>query len=671
MSNSVFSAQWYRVAGLHPRLRAHVRVTRQIYRNEVWHVLADPVSGHFHRINATAYAFVGRCDGRHSVDEISEALLAGDPDSALTQDEIVRLLVQLNQHGLIQCELTPDVESIFHREALVERQQRRLAINPLAFRVRLGDPTAILARFDPWLRTLFARPILALCVVLILTGALTAAMNLPELSLQVRTRMGTPRFLLMAWLLYPFIKAIHEFAHALAIRRFGGEVHQMGVSLLVLMPAPFVDASAASAFPLCLPAPGGQRRGHPGGNGDRGPAVILWALVEPGLVRDAALVVAFICGVSTLFFNGNPLLRFDGYFVLCDALDLPNLGLSQPRLVALRDIQSPPRPRRACIARSPAGANASGCPTRRPPWHYRLVLSIAIVAWIGSWSTPLGLLAGHRPGLAMVFRPVARLLAPPACPWPCPCPSASGPSEGRRGPESGRAVLFCLVPLPFATVGRGVVWVPEQAQLRTGTDGFIAHLDARHGEQVAGQVLARMSDNRLVAEAVKLRSQLEALDVDLYQAMLRDPVKARNVEEEMVRLRSQLGRIGELQGLLVLRAGVSGAPGDAQAGRHGGGLRAPRSAARAHPHQRSGQVRVAVEQDDAALVRQETRAGLGAAGGDAGGILPGRLLRAVPAPPRSCPVLPWASTPAATSLWIRPTRIISRPLNRYSSSTSG
>jgi hypothetical protein len=123
--NSVFSAQWYRVAGLHPRLRAHVRVTRQIYRNEVWHVLADPVSGHFHRINATAYAFVGRCDGRHSVDEISEALLAGDPDSALTQDEIVRLLVQLNQHGLIQCELTPDVESIFHREALVERQQRR------------------------------------------------------------------------------------------------------------------------------------------------------------------------------------------------------------------------------------------------------------------------------------------------------------------------------------------------------------------------------------------------------------------------------------------------------------------------------------------------------------------------------------------------------------------
>jgi len=201
MSGSVFSSQWYRVAGLHPRLRAQVRVTRQIYRNEVWHVLADPVSGRFHRMNAAAYAFIGRCDGQHTADQISEALLAHDPDSALTQDEIVRLLVQLNQRGLIQCELTPDVEAIFHREEQAQRKQRRLAINPLSFRVRLGDPTALLQRFDPWLRLMFSWPVLTFWVLLILVGLSTAAMNFSELSLQVRTWMGTPRFLLMAWLL--------------------------------------------------------------------------------------------------------------------------------------------------------------------------------------------------------------------------------------------------------------------------------------------------------------------------------------------------------------------------------------------------------------------------------------------------------------------------------------
>ena len=71
MSASVFSSQWYRVAGLHPCLRAQLRVTRQIHRREVWYVLADPLSGRFHRINAAAYAFVGRCDGRHAAPSAS------------------------------------------------------------------------------------------------------------------------------------------------------------------------------------------------------------------------------------------------------------------------------------------------------------------------------------------------------------------------------------------------------------------------------------------------------------------------------------------------------------------------------------------------------------------------------------------------------------------------
>lgn len=175
MGASVFSSQWYRVAGLHPCLRAQLRVTRQIHRREVWYVLADPLSGRFHRMNAAAYAFVGRCDGRHSVEALSEALLAEAPEQALTQDEIVRLLVQLNQRGLIQCELTPDVAAIFHREEQDSRRQRRLGVNPLAFRLRLGDPSALLARFDPWLDRLVSGWMLLFLAFLIAGGGLVAA----------------------------------------------------------------------------------------------------------------------------------------------------------------------------------------------------------------------------------------------------------------------------------------------------------------------------------------------------------------------------------------------------------------------------------------------------------------------------------------------------------------
>ena len=366
MSGSVFSSQWYRVAGLHPSLRPHLRVTRQIHRREVWYVLADPLTGRFHRMNAAAYAFVGRCDGRHSVEALSEALLAEAPDEALTQDEIVRLLVQLNQRGLIHCELTPDVVAIFQRERQASRQQRRLGVNPLAFRIRLGDPSALLARFDPWLEWLVSGWMLLFLAALIAGGGLVAAMEFDRLAADVRTWMATPRFLLIAWLLYPLIKAVHELAHGLVVRRHGGEVHQVGVSLLLLTPAPFVDASAASAFREASNRLAVSAAGILVELAIAGAALMLWALVEPGLVRDVCLVAAVIGGVSTVLFNGNPLLRFDGYYMLCDAFDLPNLAtrstafwryLLLGRVLGLADVASPSR----------AGASGCGCcATRRP-----------------------------------------------------------------------------------------------------------------------------------------------------------------------------------------------------------------------------------------------------------------------------------------------------------------
>lgn len=631
MSASVFSNQWYRVAGLHPRLRSQVRVTRQIYRNEVWYVLADPVSGRFHRMNAAAYAFVGRCDGRRTVDAVSDAMQTLDPDGALTQEEIVRLLVHLNQRGLVQCEITPDVEAIFHREQQEQRQERRLAVNPLAFRVRLGDPSAFLDHFDPWLRLLFSWPLLFAWLMLLLAGAVIAAMNFSELESHARTWMGTPRFLLIAWLLYPGIKAIHELSHALAVRRFGGEVHQVGVSLMLLTPAPFVDASAASAFRYSAQRLVVSAAGIITELVIAAIALVAWLLVEPGMVRDVALVIAVIGSVSTLLFNGNPLLRFDGYYVLCDALDLPNLATRSKawwryvllnRVVGIPNVPSP-EPARGEKPWLYFYAPASGV--------YKVGISLAIVGWIGSWSMVLGLVAGAGVAFAMVVKPVFQV-------WRNLLNMTLPEVMRRRVLRTGAGIsvalliVFAGVPFPFATVAQGVVWVPEQAQVRTGTDGFIVSLEARHGDRVeAGQVLARLEDTHLVADALRLTSQLDALDADLYQAMLRDPVKARNVEEEIGRVRAQLARVQELQGLLVLRAGVTGQlvmPRQADTE----GAFVPRGALLGHVlTDDAASLRVVLEQDVAALVRDDTRGVVVQLAEQPGESIPARLLRTVPA----------------------------------------
>lgn len=637
MGASVFSSQWYRVAGLHPSLRPQLRVTRQIHRREVWYVLADPLSGRFHRMNAAAYAFVGRCDGRRSVEALSEALLAEAPEEALTQDEIVRLLVQLNQRGLIQCELTPDVAAIFHRELQASQRRRRLGVNPLAFRLRLGDPSALLARFDPWLGWLMSGWMLLFLAVLIVGGGLVAAMHFDRLEADVRTWMATPRFLLIAWLIYPLIKTVHELAHGLAVRRYGGEVHQVGVSLLLLTPAPFVDASAASAFRHASQRLAVSAAGILTELAIAGAALVLWALVEPGLVRDVSLVAAVIGGVSTVLFNGNPLLRFDAYCMLCDAFDLPNLAtrstafwryLLLGRVLGLADVPSP-EPGRGerpwLLLYAPAS------------WLYRAFLSVAIVGWVGSWSMVLGVLAGVAMLGALLVMPVVIF-------WRRLLRLALPEAQRRRALRAagalciGCVVLVGVVPLPFSSVAQGVVWVPEQAQLRTGTDGFLVALEARHGDRVeAGQVLARFEDPRLTADVEKYRHRLAALDADLFQAMLRDPVKLRNVEEEIERVRTQLARALELQAALELRAGASGQ------------LVMPRQADMEGVFARRGtllghiltgeasSLRVVVEQDVAALVRDDTRSASVRLAELPGEVFPAHVLRAVPAATEKLP----------------------------------
>src|SRR6185503_545443 len=122
------------------------------------------------------------------------------------------------------------------------------------------------------------------------------------------------------------------------------------IMLLVLSPVPYVDASSAWAFQdkrkrMMVGAAGIAVELFLGSL-----ALFVWLAVEPGAVRAVAYNVMLISGVSTLLFNGNPLLRFDGYYVLADAIEIPNLGtranrylgyLFQRYVLGVPDAESP------------------------------------------------------------------------------------------------------------------------------------------------------------------------------------------------------------------------------------------------------------------------------------------------------------------------------------------
>jgi len=548
----LFSDAWYRVSSLKPRLAQQLKIVRQPVRDQVWHVLIEAESGRQVRLNQVAWEFGGRCDGTHTVAELWELLLARLGEDAPSQEDVLRMLAQLYRHGMLQFDAAPHLSMLFAEREKEGKRNRRRWINPLLVRMRLFDPTRLLDRIEPWLGPLFSRPGLLAWLVCVLAGALLCLVNFPQLKAETLARSASPQMLWLAWLSFPIIKAIHELSHALAVRRFGGEVRELGLSLMFLVPAPYVDASAANAF---------VRRSHRIVVSAAGImtelllaafAAAVWLAVQPGVVRDAALATLLICSVSTLLFNGNPLLRMDGYYVLSDALDLPNLAArsnawwSEYAHRLVRGQQSVPPATLAAgelkwlLMYSPAS------------WLFRLSLFYALVTWIGGkswvlgWAVALGLLGWMAlRGSSFVMKVsdgLSRLRAAAALSW-------------------GALVMFALalvlfvLPVPSIVVARGVVWPPEGAQVRAEISGIVIQTLVANGSVIeAGDVLLTLSDPLLTAERDRRASQLAGLQSQQYLALMNDPVKAVGIAEDIARNEAEILRVEQQLAQLTVRS---------------------------------------------------------------------------------------------------------------------
>lgn len=557
-TESLFSPNWFRVADLHPLLGGHVQVRRQPNRDALWYVFSDTATGRQHRLNDIAYQFAGRCNGRHSTQQIWETLLEKLGDHAPSQEEIIQLIGNLSESGMLQVDRLSDVDTLFERHEEHASKQRHGRLNPLAFRINLFNPDSLLRRFDGLGQQLFRSWMLGAWGLLVGLALVGAFAHWSELRAHAATYMLTPRYLILMWLCFPVIKAVHELAHGLAVRRWGGEVTQMGITLLVLVPTPFVDASAASAFRHTYQRVMVSASGIMSELLIAALALFIWLNTEPGLLRDIAFVFAFIGSVSTVLFNGNPLLRFDGYYVLSDALNLPNLAprssrywvyLAQRYLLKLPNARSP----------EPAQRERIWLLLYAPlSWLFRIFIGVLITFWVASKSIFLGLTAGLFMLYTTLAQPLYKVLR-----FAFFSPALGTKRLRARLITVGFAVLVLvaigIVPMPSTTVAEGVVWLPERAQLRAETGGFIVSLTAKDGEHVQpGQLIAVLEDPTLEAGRRELQGKLDGLRAKHYQTFLSDPLKAKNADEAMQRTEAELARVEQRLSQLEVRTQIAG-----------------------------------------------------------------------------------------------------------------
>lgn len=559
MSESLFSQSWYRVAGLKPRLRSHAKIHRHDYRDEVWYVLEDGSSGRCHRFSAAAHSMIGLMDGERTVQQIWDAVVARLGDDAPTQDETIRLLGQMHAADVLLCDLPPDSREIVQRREQQQRRQlwQRLA-QPLAVRLPLFDPDPFLTRWMPLVRPLFSWFGLALWIGVVSIGWVLAASHWSELTNNLSDRVLAADNLLMLWLAYPLVKSLHELGHGFAVKNWGGQVHEIGVMLLVLMPVPYVEASSASAFREK------HKRAIVGAAGIlvelflAALAVILWLNVEPGPVRALAFNVMLIGGVSTLFFNGNPLLRYDGYYVLSDLIEVPNLAtrsnrylgwLAQRWLFDLRDAEPP------LVA---AGERLWLVSYGVASYCYRMFITLAIALFIAGQFFFLGVLLS-------VWAVAMQLV------WPLVKGLGFVLNSPRLNRRRARAVLtttaavaalvafVVLVPVPSWTRAEGVVWLPEQAQVRAQADGVVVRLLATPGQPVVpGDPLIETEDPFLLQQVRLLEARRRELDARLTRAQVRERSQAQVAREEINVVEADLARARERLDALVIRSEAAG-----------------------------------------------------------------------------------------------------------------
>ncbi|MEN8800353.1 MAG: HlyD family efflux transporter periplasmic adaptor subunit, partial [Thiogranum sp.] len=560
MSHHGNSQHWYRVSGLRPRLVPHADLQRHMVRGKVWHVLHNRVSGRSYRFSGNAHHFIALMDGRRAVEDLWEANGDSLGDEGLNQEEVVGLLRRLYSADLLQTDTSIDATEIFERQQLQARAKWIGRVkNPLAIKIPLFDPDRTLERLLPFFRPLFGRIGLMLWLAVLCAGAVMAAVHWPEIVGDTSTSLLSPQNLALLWLCYPLIKALHELGHGLATKVWGGEVHEVGVILLALIPVPYVDASAAGTFPEKH-----QRMvvGAAGMMVELFLAVLalwLWLNTEPGLIHSLAYNIMLIGSVSTLFFNGNPLLRFDGYYVLTDTIGMPNLAtrsnqylgyLVKRYLFGVRSLESPTTAdgeRRWLIGYGILS------------YLYRVIILVTIVLFVAESYPGIGVLIALWATATMLVLPVLKqtraLLTSPILQR-----QRARAVSISAGLVAGAAALLFMVPAPLATLAEGVIAPPEGAELRAGQEGTVTRLLTQPDTRVErDQPLIETEDPFLKARTQNLQARLRELSIRR-QVLLAEQkqVEADILDEEIQVVKEDLDRSREQAESLLLRSPVEG-----------------------------------------------------------------------------------------------------------------
>ncbi len=533
--------------------RPDLQAKRHLYHGRSYWVVKEPVGLNYFRFHDEEYAILNMLDGHTSLQQIKDRFQADFAPQRITLQDLQQFIGMLHRSGLVISRATGQGRQL-RRRGDDKRKKELLGklANVFALRFRGIDPEGLLNFLNPFTWWFFTLPALILVSLFGLSAIKVVLVNIQEF----RSKLPTFEQFFAAhnWIYLgvtmALVKVLHEFGHGLSCKRYGGECHEMGVMMLVFTPCLYCNVSDSWMLP---------NKWHRVFIGAAGMyvelalasvATYMWWFSEPGMFNFLCLSVMFICSVSTVVFNGNPLLRFDGYYILMDILEIPNLRQKATEIL------------KRWFQKNCLGLELQEnpfLPQRSKGWFALYTVASVIYRWVVVYSIMIFLIKVLEPyglqalGRIVAFTGLVGMVVKPA--WDIikffRIPGKASKMK-RKNMTISLAVaglilaLSVWLPLPYHVRCAAEIQPQDSQQVFAMVPGRLVQFYKRPGDAVqAGDVIAQL-DN------VEERTQLAQYQGELNEAKVKlDVLKDRpRLEDARSQLEIQLDKVRSREALV-------------------------------------------------------------------------------------------------------------------------
>ncbi|QDT11194.1 HlyD family efflux transporter periplasmic adaptor subunit [Planctomycetes bacterium K23_9] len=490
-------------------LRDDLRFSAQRGRHSKTFLIEDLATGDFYRVGEAEYTFLSLLDGKTTLASALSKTCSVVGAKAFDEQDAAQICKWLVDTGLAATRASTSAARLNERRQNSDSAKILGMLNPISVRIPLMNPDRIVAIANQSIGWLVSRPAAIIWLVTCIYAAISLGANFDRFgggSISVFSRYDW----LLLGLTWMVLKIVHEFAHALTCRRFGGRVRSCGVLLLLLIPLPFVDVTSAWRFPdkyhrILVSAAGMIAEIFLAAI-----AAIVWLRVDAGLVSQIAANVMFAASVNTLLFNANPLMKFDGYHMLADYLEMPNLakygnqhviGVCRRFFLGLGASPLPWAGLRGTIVKGYGFASII----------WKVLICASLVFGAANLLPGFGFLIALLAVVLWLAVPVAKLAK-----FVVLGNEFEQPNRLRFATVSIACVLFALsvgslVPSPSVITSPIVIDYEPSMTIRSETTGFVDAVHVVPGESVRkGDLLATMLNPELDARLIDTKSRLAA-----------------------------------------------------------------------------------------------------------------------------------------------------------------